>query len=243
MVRAEKEKQYLLLFNLLSSVSLKLIWNCKLFPDLWCSLPQLLTSHTTQSFKWEDETRVGWKQPFWYVLQHKQPHLLACFALADVFVIVIRLSAVCLPVVPLYVSVSFSLSRFYKESLPDLDDSAAGDCRHHLCFSLLVRCHHSREFLPKRHESMTGIYQSFHLSCRLSIFISIQCESSTIPSSSPQSMQHSTVQIIMNMWAETSWWDIKEHFNPLIFLLAVLWKLYMFCIMDVVKHSYSNFFS
>lgn len=94
----KRKKLYLLLFNLLSSVSLKLIWNCKLFPDLWCSLPQLLTSHTTQSFKWEDETRVGWKQPFWYVVQHKQPHLLACFALADVFVIVIRLSAVCLPV-------------------------------------------------------------------------------------------------------------------------------------------------
>lgn len=31
------------------------------------------------------------------------------------------------------------LTSFHKESLPDLDDSAAGDCWDHLCFSVLVR--------------------------------------------------------------------------------------------------------
>lgn len=163
----KRNTQYLLL-NFFSSVSLKLIWNCKLFPDLCCSLLQLSTSYTTQSFKWGDEMRVGWKQPFWNVVQHKQPpparllHPGRCFchcypSLSCLFT--------CLPLsaVLLYVSVPFSLSRFHKESLPDLDGSAAGDGRDHLCFSFLVRHHHSREFLPKRQASMTATYQSFHL--------------------------------------------------------------------------------
>ena len=74
------------------------------------------------------------------------------FALADCNCCCCRLSSSCLPtflsVLSHYVS-SFFLNRIHKKSLLDLDDSAACDCRHHLCFSLLVRSNHTKGLLSQ----------------------------------------------------------------------------------------------
>lgn len=115
---------------------LKLIWNWKLFPELCCTLPQLSTSYATQIVLsermkcWFDENRTILK------CCAASTSLPAC--LLHIF---FKSNIYCLYLI--------ILNSFHKESLLDPDDSAAGDCRDHLHFYLLVRHHYTREFLPK----------------------------------------------------------------------------------------------
>lgn len=103
----------------------------------------LFTAHATQQLL---NKRLFSVNNFSHVLPHKQSYLPVCFELADF------ISCCCLRVsLPVYppqnVSVCFPLNRFHKESLLDLDASAACDCRNHLCVSLLVR-HRCTEGVP-----------------------------------------------------------------------------------------------
>lgn len=132
-----------------------------------CSLisAALHLPHKT-NFKLEDEMWVWWKR------NNFDTNHPTCLS-ASLWQILVVVSFSCPSTFPSffthYVSVSFFLCRFHKESLLDPDDSAACDSRDHLCFSLLVRHLYTREFLPKKrwnHVRHLSIYPHLVSLCR-----------------------------------------------------------------------------
>lgn len=93
-----------------------------------------------------------------------------------------------------------------------------------------------------RDESVTGIYPSIRLWCSL---LTYENTKELLLFLYKLNLQNGSSQIILNARGETGCERIVECLLHIIFLLVVVWKLYMFCIMDVVEHCccYSNPFS